>query len=98
MTYARRWYPPLDAPQAFVAVDQPKKKLIERASEAKVKKHELKALRTQYRSNPQAFEVEPAELLSDIDPGRRHHVLASQCTSDTRGLSHLAQARHHLSS
>ena len=37
------------------------------ALQAKAEKHNLKALRTKYRTNPDAFDDEPTELLSEID-------------------------------
>ncbi|KAG2134613.1 hypothetical protein BD769DRAFT_1385682 [Suillus cothurnatus] len=37
------------------------------ALQAKVEKHNLKALRTKYQMNPDAFDDEPTELLSEID-------------------------------
>lgn len=37
------------------------------ALQAKVEKHNLKALQMKYQTNPNAFDDEPAELLSEID-------------------------------
>ncbi|KAG2357126.1 hypothetical protein BDR07DRAFT_1380324 [Suillus spraguei] len=39
----------------------------QKALQVKVGKHNLKALHTTYRTNPEVFDNEPTELLSDID-------------------------------
>jgi hypothetical protein len=39
----------------------------QKALEAKAEKHKLKALQTKFRMNPEVFDDEPTELLSEID-------------------------------
>ncbi|KAG1892026.1 hypothetical protein F4604DRAFT_1672141 [Suillus subluteus] len=39
----------------------------QKALEMKMKKHDLKALRTTYQTHPEVFDSEPAGLLSDVD-------------------------------
>ncbi|KAG1872443.1 hypothetical protein DFJ58DRAFT_722381 [Suillus subalutaceus] len=49
-----------------------------KALEAKAEKHNLKVLRTKYRTNPEVFANEPTELLSEID--RDEDIMFSHCS------------------
>ncbi|KAG1867249.1 hypothetical protein DFJ58DRAFT_911671 [Suillus subalutaceus] len=55
----------------------------QQALETKMKKRDLKALRTTYRTHPEVFDSEPAGLLSDADRDEDNMFSDLQCTYKT---------------